>query len=323
MGKIRPLLDEALARLNKTDRDALLLRFFEQQSLAQVGERLSSNEDAARKRVQRALEKLRALLTQRGVTTTAAALSAVITANAMPAAPAGLALTLTNFSFAAAGTGTLTLLKIMTAAKIKLAFSVLIIASAATALVVQQQTLNKLRAENAAQQQQITELKNDASSLSNQLADAGDSKKLTDEQFNELLKLRGEVGVLRRQTNELGQLREENQRLQATITKPKNVDSNTELPATGQDTIITQTNQLFMRVFKLDLPEFIQNLTNTVPAESGESTIQTLNRLFVQNGFDSPPGTSVFINEPKGLLFVRNTETNLDTIERIVLVLNQ
>src|SRR5471032_728003 len=94
--QIRPLLDEALDRLNKTDRDALLLRFFEQQSLAQVGENLGSNEDAARKRINRALEKLRAILTRNGVTTTAAALSTVISANAIQVAPAGLAATLTN-----------------------------------------------------------------------------------------------------------------------------------------------------------------------------------------------------------------------------------
>ena len=60
--QIRPLLDEALDRLNCTDRDASLLRFFEQRSLAEVGRALGSNEDAARKRVSRALERLRALL---------------------------------------------------------------------------------------------------------------------------------------------------------------------------------------------------------------------------------------------------------------------
>ena len=49
--QIRPLLDEALDRLNQTDRDALLLRFFEQRSLAEVGCALGANEEAARKRV--------------------------------------------------------------------------------------------------------------------------------------------------------------------------------------------------------------------------------------------------------------------------------
>src|SRR5579872_167208 len=57
---ITPLLDEALDRLQREDRDAILLRFFEERSLADIGTALRSNEDAARKRVNRALEKLRA-----------------------------------------------------------------------------------------------------------------------------------------------------------------------------------------------------------------------------------------------------------------------
>ena len=55
---IRPALDEALDKLSQTDRDALLLRFFEQRSLAEIGSTLGTNEDAAGKRVKRALEKL-------------------------------------------------------------------------------------------------------------------------------------------------------------------------------------------------------------------------------------------------------------------------
>src|SRR4029077_1838248 len=69
---IRPLLDDALDRLNSVDRDALLLRFFEQPSLAEVGSALGSTEDSARKRISRALEKLRSALARRGVTTTTA-----------------------------------------------------------------------------------------------------------------------------------------------------------------------------------------------------------------------------------------------------------
>jgi RNA polymerase sigma factor (sigma-70 family) len=64
--QLRPLLDQALDRLGAADRDALVLRFFEQRSLAEVGHALGSNEDAARKRVTRALEKLRADLVRRG-----------------------------------------------------------------------------------------------------------------------------------------------------------------------------------------------------------------------------------------------------------------
>src|SRR6185437_4655652 len=95
---LQPLLDEALDRLQQNDRDALVLRFFEQHSLADVGRSLGVNEDAARKRVHRALDKLRAHLRHKGLTTTAAILSAAISVNAVQIAPASLAATLTGLS---------------------------------------------------------------------------------------------------------------------------------------------------------------------------------------------------------------------------------
>jgi cell division protein FtsL len=127
----------------------------------------------------------------------------VISTNAVQFAPANLAATLTTASIAAAGTGTFTLLKIMTATKLKLALSVLVVAGATTAFVYQQQTQNKLRADNESLTQQLAQLQNDNQSLSNSLAAAGDSKSLSDEQLNELLKLRGEVALLRQQKNVL------------------------------------------------------------------------------------------------------------------------
>ncbi|HSY42472.1 MAG TPA: sigma-70 family RNA polymerase sigma factor [Candidatus Acidoferrum sp.] len=204
--QIRPLLDEALDRLSKADRDALLLRFFEQQSFAQIGANLGGSEDAARKRITRALEKLRTILQRHGVATTAAALSTVMSANAIQTVPAGLAAALTNTSLATAATGTtFTLLKIMTATQIKLGLGALVVAGAATALVIQHQAQSRLLAENQSLRQQLAQLQSDDEDLSNRLADAGDAKKLSDEQFNELLRLRGQVGRLRQQTNELGE----------------------------------------------------------------------------------------------------------------------
>ena len=57
---VRPLLDEALERLNRTDRDAVLLRVIEGRSFQEVGSLLQMSEEAARKRVSHGLEKLRA-----------------------------------------------------------------------------------------------------------------------------------------------------------------------------------------------------------------------------------------------------------------------
>ena len=72
--ELRPVLDEAMHDLSADDREAVLLRFFEQRSLAEIGTRLGLTEDTARKRVARALDKLRAGLARRGITSTVAAL---------------------------------------------------------------------------------------------------------------------------------------------------------------------------------------------------------------------------------------------------------
>ncbi len=85
--KLRPTLDDAMHELKESDRDAILLRYFENRQFAEVGAKLGLNENAARMRVERALEKLRAVFAKRGITTTTA-LASVISANAVQMAPA-------------------------------------------------------------------------------------------------------------------------------------------------------------------------------------------------------------------------------------------
>lgn len=212
--KVRPALDDAMHELKEGDREAILLRYFENRPFAEVGAKLGLNENAARMRVERALEKLRTVFARRGVATTFA-LAAAISTNAVQLAPAGMAATLATATLAttAAGTGTFTLLKIMTATKLKLSFATLIVAAGAAAVALQQQNQQKLRAENESLRRQITQLQTDSESYSNRLAEEPAVKKLSDEQLNELLKLRGEVGALQNQSAQLGRLREENQRL--------------------------------------------------------------------------------------------------------------
>jgi RNA polymerase sigma factor (sigma-70 family) len=195
--KIHPALDEVMHELKEADREAILLRYFENRPFAEIGGKLGLNENAARMRVDRALEKLRAAFLQRGVATTTA-LTSVISANAVQIAPTGLAATLASTSLAGAGTGTtFTLLKFMTATQLKLGVTALVVAGATTALVVQYQAQIKLREENQSLRQQMTQLKTDNESLSKRLATVGDSKSLSDDQLNELLKLRGDVGQLK------------------------------------------------------------------------------------------------------------------------------
>lgn len=113
-------LDDAMSTLHEKDRNAVLMRFFENKSLAEVGSALGINEAAAGKRVTRALAKLKALFAKRGVVVPLVAVGALLSANAVQAAPAGM---ITPLSTAASGS-TLTLLnstlKLMTWMKIKI-----------------------------------------------------------------------------------------------------------------------------------------------------------------------------------------------------------
>jgi RNA polymerase sigma factor (sigma-70 family) len=100
--EIAPLLDEAVGSLPESDRQAVLLRFFQGWSHQQVGVTLGLSEDAARKRIERALEKLRGFFARRGVTATSVLLAATITENSVQAAPAGLAESATQASLVGA-----------------------------------------------------------------------------------------------------------------------------------------------------------------------------------------------------------------------------
>jgi RNA polymerase sigma factor (sigma-70 family) len=104
---LRPWIDEALDRLGETERHAVLLRFFAGRSFAEIGAELRVSEEASRKRVERAVKDLREHLARRGITTTAAALTAALAATPAVAAPTGLAATVAAAATSAAAGGTL------------------------------------------------------------------------------------------------------------------------------------------------------------------------------------------------------------------------
>ena len=88
--QLRPMLDEAIVELRDDEREVVVLRFFEKRSFAEVGAALRLSEEAARKRVERAVEKLRDVLARRGFTSSTAVLSLTLADVSTAAAPAGL-----------------------------------------------------------------------------------------------------------------------------------------------------------------------------------------------------------------------------------------
>lgn len=132
--QIAPQLDAALAQLGQKDHDALVLRFFDTKSFKDVAAALGASEDSAKKRVSRALEKLRRVFAKRGIALSVVALMGAVSAHSVQAAPVGLATSVTAVAVkgTAVTASSLTLLKttlkIMTWTKIKIAAVVCIIA---------------------------------------------------------------------------------------------------------------------------------------------------------------------------------------------------
>jgi RNA polymerase sigma factor (sigma-70 family) len=161
--QIAPLLDGAMEQLRQKDHDALVLRFFENKTFAEVGATLGASEDAAKMRVNRALEKLRKFFTKRGVSSTTAIIAGTISANSVQAAPVALAKSVTAVAIvkgSVATASTLTLvkgtMKTMTWLKIKFALVVgtaaLLAGGAATVAISQTSDGDKLSPQKIAKQ---------------------------------------------------------------------------------------------------------------------------------------------------------------------------
>lgn len=133
--QIAPLLDSAMAQLGEKNHDAVVLRFFDGKDLKEVGAALGVSEEAAKKRVSRAVEKLRLSFQKRGIIVPVSVLVAAISANAVQAAPAGF---VPVAAPAAVGGSTLTLLKIMAMTKLQagLLAGILVTAAVTTTVVV-------------------------------------------------------------------------------------------------------------------------------------------------------------------------------------------
>jgi RNA polymerase sigma factor (sigma-70 family) len=106
-------LEPAMAELSDEDRDALVLRFFGNRALKDVGAELGISEEAARKRVVRALERLRTVMEHRCISISTVLLATKLSASIL-AVPAGLSAKISASAFSAITTATLTKVTIMT-----------------------------------------------------------------------------------------------------------------------------------------------------------------------------------------------------------------
>jgi RNA polymerase sigma factor (sigma-70 family) len=240
--QIEPLLDDAMAALDETDRAAILLRYFENKSLREVGESLKISDDAAQKRVSRAVEKLREFFSKRNVTIGASGLAVLISANGVQAAPIGLA---TTISAAAVLTGTaiststaVALTKTIAMTTIQKVFITAALVATVGAGIFEAHQVTQLREQNQILQQQqtplaeqIRQLQRERGDATNQLAGllAENAQLKSNSNENELLKLRGEVGTLRNLAKANDNLRRSNQKLQNELNRVSALQGTNEI----------------------------------------------------------------------------------------------
>lgn len=200
--QLGPELDEALDELAADERDVLVLRFFERRNLRSVGEALGLSDDAAQKRVARALERLRIVFARRGHAVPALALATVLTQAGAIAAPAALASAAINAALLTTGTGAATaaahaaitgktLLPLFIMNKTKIAIATIMGACFITATLYQQHQIKQLTAANQRLADEMTSMREeqDALSAANQEFQASAARAQADRK--ELLRLRG------------------------------------------------------------------------------------------------------------------------------------
>ena len=152
--QIAPLLDGAINQLPERDRAVILLRFFGTKSAREIGAALRVSEEAAQKRITRAVDRLRQIFVRNGVTLSAATLATILASNATAAVPPGLSLSVTTGALAGgtAITGfSISTLKLILMSKLKIsAICALVVAGVVTPLIIQQQRGAKAVAPTAA-----------------------------------------------------------------------------------------------------------------------------------------------------------------------------
>jgi RNA polymerase sigma factor (sigma-70 family) len=209
---ILPLLDEAMQQLNRFELDAVVLRFLEGKSFRETGLALAVSEDAAQKRVSRALDKLRTHFAKRGLILSAAAIVTALETNSLQSAPlaltAGLAGTSLSGAAGSMGLGTLIQTVFMTNAKTAIAVAALACAIS-TPLILQHQTIRQLRQEQTQSARQLADmakLREENDRLNGQLQEQLRAQK------DELLRLRAQAAALRQAEQDNARLKAEQDR---------------------------------------------------------------------------------------------------------------
>ncbi|MFO1497916.1 MAG: sigma-70 family RNA polymerase sigma factor [Verrucomicrobiota bacterium] len=314
--ELLPVLDEAMGELGERDRHAIVLRFFENKRLADVGVGLGLTENAARMRVDRALGKLRGLLARRGINSTASALCASILTNAVAPAPTGLAASLVGPAVASAfstgstaGLTAFSFLNIMNSTKLAVGVAAVALTGAVGTFVKMGYTNSKLRTELMTLRNQAPPAPEPVQVVAPNASETEELARLRAE-HGELLRLKGEVGLLRQAQTELARLRAEQterDRANAGRTAEEKIRKAVEdLAGTKMNFTVpwAEAFQAFARNNGGKMPEAFDQVTNYIP-----QAVQAVAFSFPTDDFEIVyRGLLEEIKEPARTIIVREKQ---------------
>ncbi len=236
---IGPWLDQGLDQLAEQDRHALLLRYFERKSAREAAQVLGVSEEAAQKRISRALERLRGFFSRKGVAITSGSLAVLLSAHSVQAAPVGLAACISAVAAwsgpALATPGLLGATKVIamtTAQKILVTVTVTLMVGAGVyeghRAARLHQARNALERERASTAEAVEQLRTERDQAVANLASARRKIEQLRREAGESEKLREEVAALRNSTRQLPEQRLPNSRL-ATATALQSLSARASL----------------------------------------------------------------------------------------------
>jgi len=270
--RVSPVLEEALQELPERDRDAIVLRYLDGQAFERVGAALGVSADAARMRVDRAVDKLRSLLIRRGITSTVAALSMALGQHGVVAVPVGLAssiatavavasgatastLTLSGLAGACgtpalsattASNGTIGILSMITTTKIALGLAGIVAVGATGIAGKTRLERNELETRLNALSADLAAARTESDAVKAALAQDEARLEEAKQERLQLLALRGEVGSLREAARELARLKESNA---ARSQQPAAIDPNKELSQAEMEELTRKAEDEMNRAF--------------------------------------------------------------------------
>ncbi len=332
-GVVAEHLEAAMDQLKPEDRDALVLRFFEDRNLRDVGHELGLSEDAARMRVNRSLEKLRSIFGKLGISGTSAWLASALPTSATAAViPSGLGASIvtTVLGGAAVATtaavitqttsSTMTLFNLKTAA---VAIAAAAITGTSTYLVKEKE-VDQLRSEQSTMASDYGLLTTEHEQAMALVQSRAEQIQRLKADLTDVPRLRGEIDDVNRKLASMESALNENARLSVENSSLSEKIRMLEVGTVEQQKAEETAPKLFTRTYSVASDDFVLNLKRITNAKNERlSGTELLEICLRQAGVEIAPPSMCWLDEANDRLIVRGDLNTLERLNWLVAVIDQ